>query len=71
MSRAGGCERCSNRLSPNDREVLVMCYLEELNFGEIAAALGISENAAKLRHFRALERVRKLLEGHDLGEVGR
>ncbi|MGO9465417.1 MAG: sigma-70 family RNA polymerase sigma factor [Isosphaeraceae bacterium] len=60
-----------NRLRPNDREVLVMCYLEELAFGEIAAALGISESAAKVRHFRALERVRKLLEGHDLGEVGR
>ncbi len=59
------------RLRPNDREVLVMCYLEELNFGEIAAVLGISENAAKVRHFRALERVRKLLEGHDLGEVER
>jgi RNA polymerase sigma-70 factor (ECF subfamily) len=60
-----------NRLLPNDREVLVMCYLEELTFGEIGAALGITENAAKVRHFRALERVRKLLEGHDLGEVER
>ena len=48
-----------------------MCYLEELDFGEIAAALGISENAAKVRHFRALERVRKVIEGHDLGEVER
>jgi RNA polymerase sigma-70 factor (ECF subfamily) len=59
------------RLSSNDREILVMCYLEELDFGEIATALGISENAAKVRHFRALERVRKLLEGHDLGGVER
>jgi RNA polymerase sigma-70 factor, ECF subfamily len=58
-------------LRPIDREVLVMCYLEELDFGEIAAALGITENAAKVRHFRALERVRKVLEGHDLGEVER
>jgi RNA polymerase sigma-70 factor (ECF subfamily) len=60
-----------DRLRPIDREVLVMCYLEELDFGEIAAALGISENAAKVRHFRALERVRKVLEGHDLGRVER
>ena len=60
-----------DRLGPNDREVLVMCYLEELDFSEIAAALGITENAAKVRHFRAMERVRKLLEGHDLGEAGR
>lgn len=59
-----------DRLSPNDREVLVMFYLEELDFGEIATALAITENAAKVRHFRALERVRKLLEGHDLGAAG-
>ncbi len=59
------------RLRPNDREVLVMCYLEELTFSEIGAALGISENAAKVRHFRALERTRILLEGQDLGEVDR
>jgi RNA polymerase sigma-70 factor, ECF subfamily len=57
------------QLRPIDREVLVMCYLEELDFGEIAAALGITENATKVRHFRALERVRKVLEGHDLGEA--
>jgi len=59
------------RLRPNDREVLVMCYLEELTFSEIGAALLISENAAKVRHFRALERVRKLLEGQDAGEADR
>jgi RNA polymerase sigma-70 factor (ECF subfamily) len=58
-----------NRLSLNDRQVLVMCYLEDRDFGEIAAALGISENAAKVRHFRALQRVRKWLEGQGLGEV--
>ncbi len=60
-----------NRLSPNDREVLVMCYLEELTFAEIAASLGISETAAKVRHFRALERVRKVIEDYDVGEVQR
>ena len=60
-----------DRLSPNDREVLVMCYLEELNFHEIATALGITVSAAKVRHFRAMKRVRKLLENHDLGESGR
>jgi RNA polymerase sigma-70 factor (ECF subfamily) len=59
------------RLRPNDRDVLVMCYLEELDFGEIAAALGISENAAKVRHFRALERIRNAIADHDLGEVKR
>ncbi len=60
-----------DKLSPNDREILVMCYLEELDFREIAAALGITDNAAKVRHFRAMKRVRELLAGHDLGESGR
>lgn len=57
-----------DQLSPNDREVLVLCYLEELDFREIGAALAITENAAKVRHFRAIARIRKLLDGHDLGE---
>ena len=48
-----------------------MCYLEELNFDEIATALGITVSAAKVRHFRAMKRVRKLLEAHDLGEAGK
>ncbi|HZW34350.1 MAG TPA: sigma-70 family RNA polymerase sigma factor [Isosphaeraceae bacterium] len=59
------------RLAPNDREVLVMCYLEGLAFAAIAAILGITENAAKVRHFRALERIRKLMEHDDGGELGR
>src|SRR5262249_47213250 len=59
------------RLAPNDREGLVMCYLESLAFGEIAAILGITPNAAKARHFRALERIRKLMEHEDGGDPGR
>lgn len=57
------------RLSEIDREVLVMHYLEELSFGEIAAVLGITPGAAKVRHFRALERLRPLL-GDDYAGVG-
>ncbi len=60
-----------DRLGRNDREVLVMCYLEELSFAEIAVALGITENAAKVRHFRAMERIRKLIESQDSGELER
>ena len=47
--------------SPRDREVLVMRHLEEMSAAEIAAALGITERAAKARHTRALERLRGLL----------
>jgi RNA polymerase sigma-70 factor (ECF subfamily) len=59
------------RLRSQDREVLVMCYLEGLAFAEIAIILKISENAAKVRHFRALERIRKLMEDDDSGERSR
>jgi RNA polymerase sigma-70 factor (ECF subfamily) len=59
------------RLAPNDREVLVMYYLEGLAFAEIAAVLGIAEGAAKVRHFRALERIRKLMEHDESGGPGR
>ena len=46
-----------------DREVLELRYLEDLPFAEIAVLLGISENAAKVRHFRALDRMRKSMDG--------
>ncbi|WP_254053984.1 RNA polymerase sigma factor [Singulisphaera sp. GP187] len=54
-------------LSETDREILVMHYLEDLAFGEIAAVLGITPGAAKVRHFRALERLRPLLSEDGAG----
>src|SRR5262249_12861565 len=55
------------RLAPPDREILVMHYLEDLTFPEIAAILGISDGAAKMRHLRALERIRSILKSDDSG----
>ena len=45
-----------------DREVLLMRYLEDLSFRDIAAILGIGEGAAKMRHLRALQRMRTHIE---------
>jgi RNA polymerase sigma-70 factor (ECF subfamily) len=54
--------RCAlEHLGPHDREVLVMRYLEQMSNREIAAALAITEGAVKVRHLRALERLRTLL----------
>jgi RNA polymerase sigma-70 factor (ECF subfamily) len=50
------------RLDPRDREVLVLRYLEGLTTGDIAAVMGIRSGAAKMRHLRALERLRGLLD---------
>jgi RNA polymerase sigma-70 factor (ECF subfamily) len=46
------------RLPDRDREFLTLRHLEQLSIREIAAVLGISEGAAKVRHVRALERLR-------------
>jgi RNA polymerase sigma-70 factor (ECF subfamily) len=49
------------RLTEQDQEILVMRHLEQLEVGEIAAILGISEKAAMMRRLRAFERLRRLL----------
>jgi RNA polymerase sigma-70 factor (ECF subfamily) len=53
------------RVAPADREILVMRYLEDLSFPEIAAILDIGESAAKMRHLRAIERIRSVLKADD------
>jgi RNA polymerase sigma-70 factor (ECF subfamily) len=57
------------RLVPRDRELLVMRHLEEMSAGEIAAVLGISAGAVRVRLLRALTKLRSLLNegnrGHD------
>jgi RNA polymerase sigma-70 factor (ECF subfamily) len=50
-----------NRLATADRRLLELRYLDGLSFAEIAAAMGIGEGAARMRHLRALERVDSLL----------
>jgi RNA polymerase sigma-70 factor (ECF subfamily) len=50
------------RLAERDREVLLLRHFEQLPVKQIAAVLGISEGAAKVRHARALERLRQELD---------
>jgi RNA polymerase sigma-70 factor (ECF subfamily) len=56
------------RLDDSDREVLVLRYLEQLSNPETAAVLAIGESAAKMRHMRALERLRALLLDGNVNE---
>jgi RNA polymerase sigma-70 factor, ECF subfamily len=55
--------RALDRLSPDDREVLVLRHLEQLSVAETAGALGIKEGTVKVRALRALKRLRQVLEG--------
>jgi RNA polymerase sigma-70 factor (ECF subfamily) len=48
-------------LDKQDREILVLRHLEHLSIAESAAVLNLGESAAKMRHMRALLRLRELL----------
>jgi RNA polymerase sigma-70 factor (ECF subfamily) len=50
-----------DELGERDREVLILRYLEQLTASEIAAIMGSTPGAIKVRHLRALERLRHLL----------
>jgi RNA polymerase sigma-70 factor (ECF subfamily) len=51
-----------DQLSPRDREVLVLMYLEQLSPREVGEVLGLGEKAVSMRHLRALQRLKPLLE---------
>jgi RNA polymerase sigma-70 factor (ECF subfamily) len=50
------------QLSETDRELLVMHYMERLSVDEIGSILELGESAVKMRHMRALQKLRKLLD---------
>lgn len=49
-------------IAPDDRDLLIMKYVEHLTSEEIAAALDASVPAVKMRHLRALRRLRDVLD---------
>jgi hypothetical protein len=51
------------RLGGVDRELVVLRYLQERPFGEVATELGLSEAAARKRAGRAIEKLRGYLAG--------
>jgi RNA polymerase sigma-70 factor (ECF subfamily) len=57
-----------DRLAPRDREILIMRHLEEMSTAEIAAILGISAGAVRVRHLRSLTKLRAMLD--DEGSEG-
>jgi RNA polymerase sigma factor (sigma-70 family) len=49
-----------SRLSAKDRDAIVLRFFENKSLGEVGAAIGASEDAAKMRVNRALEKLRKI-----------
>ena len=55
-----------DELEPTQREVLLLKYVEDMTLAEAASVLEISVDAAKMRHLRAVQRLRTVLA--DLAE---
>ena len=51
-----------SKMSKNDQEIIQFRYIAGLPFAEIAELTGESENTLKVRHHRAIARLRNLLE---------
>jgi RNA polymerase sigma-70 factor (ECF subfamily) len=49
-------------MSPQDREILTLRHFEQLTCDESAQVLGITLAAASRRYYRALERLREIIE---------
>ena len=52
-----------DKLKKDDKEILVLKYFADLTFLEISKTMKKSENTVKTKHYRALEKVKKILEG--------
>jgi len=53
-------DNAMEKLNRKDHDALVLRFFENKNFAEVGAALGASEDAAKMRVNRALEKLRKI-----------
>jgi uncharacterized protein (TIGR03435 family) len=58
------------RLGEKDRNAIVLRYFENKNLGEVGLALGASEDAAKMRVNRALEKLRKFFTNRGVALSG-
>lgn len=62
--------RALTQLSPEHRQVLVLRYMQELDYNEIAAALDISEGTVKSRINRAKAYLKEILTAGNLSAAG-
>lgn len=55
-----------DRLRESDRTVLLLRFFEGLTFAEVGSRLNVAENTARMRAERALEKLRRHLQGRGL-----
>jgi RNA polymerase sigma-70 factor (ECF subfamily) len=60
--------RAVRSLTPQDRKLLALRYVDDLTQPAVALALGIPEGTAKVRLHRARGRLQQVLSQHDGGE---
>jgi RNA polymerase sigma-70 factor (ECF subfamily) len=63
--RAERARRALDQIRPSEREAVILRYVGELSFREVAIACGIDEPAARKRVSRALARLRETLSHED------
>jgi RNA polymerase sigma-70 factor, ECF subfamily len=54
--------RLLERLDADEREVLILAYLEEMPFAEIAFVQGVTERTVRRRHRQAIDRLAQLIK---------
>jgi len=59
-----------DELGETDRDAIVLRYFEAYEFAMVGAALGVSENAARMRVDRALEKLRVVLQKRGVTTTG-
>lgn len=68
-SRSAMVSKAISLLSPDDAQVITLFYKAEQSLEEIASAMGIEVNAAKVRLHRARTRLKEKMQEHFAAEV--
>jgi len=63
VEERGGLDRWLTHVNPIDREILVLRFVAELEFQEIADIMHMGLSATKMRYKRALDRLRENFSG--------
>lgn len=63
LEERGGLDRWLIHVNPIDREILVLRFVAELEFQEIADIMHLGLSATKMRYKRALDRLREKFSG--------